>query len=185
VAVYVNDSHVPGDGGKVWKHLDANCSLLAERAKAGYAIKRVRNIDHGRAPGSSLRRRCPICFQDGPAIEDAPSLAWLEQARRRQQADPSAVAWTYDLMWPARMASQVGMATDLHGRLASRWRGTCKGRLVGADSIPWLYDAIRAGCADQIALKVEAFPSRESALEAERRLRERKRREGWQVSSDR
>jgi hypothetical protein len=113
-----------------------------------------------------------------------PFPAWLEGAKRLEQKRP-AVAWTYDLMYPRKRLAQVGMASRLYERLLSRWRGTCAGRLSGRDSIPWYYDLMEADPRVELVLDAEGYPSRADALAAEQQLRERKRREGWQVSSDR
>jgi hypothetical protein len=60
VAVYINEGHVPKDGGKPWKHLDPRCpKLLALEARA-YVAKRVLNIDGSKPIERHVRRRCPI-----------------------------------------------------------------------------------------------------------------------------
>jgi hypothetical protein len=183
MAIYINQGHVPDGGGLPFKHLDGHCPLLTDRAEAGYAVKRVRNVDRAAKDGEGIRRRCPVCFADGSALTDAAVPRWLAEAKSAQSQNPEAF-WTYDLMWPAKRASQVGMATHLHDRLASRWRGTCAGRLSGTDSIPWLYDAIREGRADEVELVVTPYASRAEALAAEQELRAEKRARGWHVSSD-
>jgi hypothetical protein len=184
MAVYINEGHVPEDSGPPWKHLDGHCPLLVERAEAGFTAKRVRNRDRMASTATSTRRRCPVCFDDGPPLADVAPPAWLGQARAAEAAQPGAY-WTYDLSWPARRAAQVGMATHLAARLTSRWRGTCAGRLTGNDSIPWLYDATRENRSHEIELHVAFYETRADALAAEGELRTVKRAAGWHVSSDR
>jgi hypothetical protein len=77
------------------------------------------------------------------------------------------------------------MATRLHDRLRSRWRGTCAGRLTGRDSIAWYYDLLVADPHVELVLDAQPYANRDSALKAEAELRAAKRASGWQVSSDR
>jgi hypothetical protein len=175
---------MPADGGRPFKHLDARCVLLLEAEAQGHEVRRVRNADHGKPNENHARRRCPVCFSDGCPLPGIPRPNWLDEAKRLEAATES-VAWTYDLMWPTGKLSQVGMATKLHARLSSRWRGTCQGRLSGPDSIPWYYDLLVQDPAVELTLAATPYPTRELALEAESVLREQKRKDGWQVSSDR
>lgn len=184
VAVYINRGHRPADGGRPFKHLDARCDLLLEVASQGYEVARVRNVDRARPPHERERRRCPVCFCEGGPLTGVPRPRWLDDARTLEST-VQAVAWVYDLMWPPAMVSQVGMASKLYERLARRWRGTCQGRLDGTDSIPWYYDLLVQNPWVELTLVAIPYDSRDTALEAEVALREEKRRDGWQVSSDR
>jgi hypothetical protein len=183
VAVLINDQHRPEDGGKPWKHLDGDCPLLLRRAAAGFSIRRVPNSDHGKPAESHIRRACLVCFQPGEPLGGIQPPAWLAEARRLEQGS-DAVAWVYNLQHPYRKVAQVGMATNLHSRLKSRFTATLAGRFDKADNIPWYYDLLAAKSEDEPVLNATPFPSRAAAREAERDLRDKLRAEGWSVTSD-
>jgi hypothetical protein len=108
---------------------------------------------------------------------------WLMKARRLEASKRTGTAWVYNLFDPGRHDAQVGMASDLHARLSSRWRATCKGGFV-QDGIPWLNDRLVEDAAFVPTLDAHPYPDAASALAAETTLRARLRAEGWHVSSD-
>ncbi len=175
MAVYINSGYAEGDGGPELKHLSRHCRILCEREQASFKVRRVTNAKRE-------RRRCSECFFEGGPLDVGGEPDWLVSARDRETSEAVA-AWTYDLSWPEGKCAQSGMATHLYSRLRSRWVATCKGRLSEPDSIPWLYDLLRAGRGGEVVLDVVEYDSREQAVENERLLRARRVREGWDDSS--
>jgi hypothetical protein len=182
MAVYINEGHTPADGGKPWKHLNGSCPRLLELEREGYSKKRVKNVDHKKPAALHLRRRCPVCFEEPEGL-NLPEPAWLRKADKMEREKMKGTYWVYNLHDPKLKDAQVGMASNLASRLRSRWKATCSAGFV-PDAIPWLYERLKASKAYQPRLDVESFPSRASALAAERELRERLREKQWNVSSD-
>lgn len=135
--------HVPGDGGRAWKHLRGDCPLLKRRNGEGFEATKVRNPDARLLRERHRYRRCPECFTDEEALTIPNSPRWLERAAILERAAPSAAFWTYVLRDPASRHVQVGMATHLTRRLRSRWLATLKSRFATSDAIPWLHDRLR------------------------------------------
>jgi hypothetical protein len=144
VGVWINEAHLPGDGGKPWKHGDPHCPRLQQRARAGFPIRKVRNPDNRKPVEQHVRRRCdvPGCFDPREKLRgrQIPDPAWLRKARGLEHARPASTWWVYLLSDSARKQFQVGKAKDLHQRLRSRFRATLKGGFDRADGIPWLHD---------------------------------------------
>src|SRR5919108_1450475 len=122
------------------------------------------------------RRRCPVCFEEGPPLGPRPEPEWLREARERSA---SARAWVYSIELPAARRAQVGFASDLYGRLRSRWHATLKGRFGESDAVPFLYNALLEGRGGEIRVDMRPFHSEGEARAAEARLRADKERAGW------
>jgi hypothetical protein len=181
-SIYVNESAPAAPSGRPRKHQRRRCTQLVAPQGEGFAVCSIPNPDSRLADVREHRlERCPECFRPGPPLGPLPQPAWLSDAERLVAARPVA-AWVYDLHDPVTRATQIGMASNLVQRLRSRWRATCAGRW-GVDAVPWLYDLLAEGHGDRVRLAAQPFESREVALAAERRLRDARRADRWEVSS--
>jgi hypothetical protein len=180
MAVYVNVGFAPPDGGKEWKHLDARCPLLRERAEEGFPITRVRNVDDRRPTEQHLRRRCPACFVERPPLPPRPTPGWVLAASDPAYHPREGIAWVYDIMCEPGRLSLVGMSSNLAQRLQAHWRSVLAG---GFPSLWWYHDMLRDDPNAELTWTAEPFPRRR-VRRAERERRRQKRAAGWQVTSD-
>lgn len=184
MAIYINEGHTPEDGGKPWKHLNGSCPRLIECEQRGYPKIRAKNVDDKKPVELHVRRRCPICFKEPQAIRVSGEPGWLRRARELEATKAGGTYWVYNLSDPERKDAQVGMASNLATRLASRWKASLANGFV-QDSIPWLNERLQSDSSYEPRLDVERLGSRSAALAREAELRNTLRTSGWHVSSDR
>lgn len=181
--IYINRHHIPADRGLPYKHLTRTCPALVATGEHGFAIAHVKNDDHKKPESQHIRRRCPHCFRPAaPVTTTAPvPPRFLDDARRLGAAHPDAF-WVYNLHDATRRDAQVGMATDLHARLRSRWTASLKPGF-NQDGIPWLNAYLTTNPGYQPTLTATAHPTKPEALAAEKALRAKLLSEGWNVTS--
>jgi hypothetical protein len=180
-SICVDDGAPPGSSSRSWKHLRRRCRLLVAREREGFAVRSIPNPDNRLvAPREQRLERCPECCQHRPPLGALPPPAWSTDVERLISARPVS-AWVCDHD-PVGRATQIGMASNLVQRLRSRRRATCRNRW-GVDAVPWLCDLLVDGSGDRVRLAAQPFESREVALAAERRLRDARRADRWEVSS--
>lgn len=188
MGVWINVGHAPVDG-KPWKHGDPHCPKLQERDRAGFPIRKVKNVDHNKPLDQHVRRRCdsPGCF--GPRDQlrglDLREPSWLRRAHAMELLKPPGSYWVYLLSDPTRQLFQVGKAANLYERLRSRFRATIRGGFHRPDGIPWLHDRLVDDLAYEPSFEALNYPTELEALEGERTLRHELREAGWYDSSDR
>jgi hypothetical protein len=117
---------------------------------------------------------CPSCLYHGGPI----TIDWK---RLMDALRPPASSGVYDIADRTNRICQIGSG-DVRDRVESRLKATCRGRLA-PDSIWWLYDMFNEGRSP--AIDVLELELNEAPGAAEDRWRDRRRREGWQVSSTR
>lgn len=182
MSIHVNVGYPPAPNGKEWKHLRRTCPELVAREQAGYRVKSdIPNTDrkYGEETRLHKRERCPVCFVASIRVFPAhPRPVWLVEAQELERSKAPGTHWVYEVICRTDSAVQVGEAKNLFSRLSERWAASCRGRW-GDDCIPWLYDLLEEGRADQVELAAHRFPTKEAALAAEKRIRAQRKREGW------
>ena len=119
--------------------------------------------------------RCPKCFfEGGPLVREL----WWEGWETGLNGQRFGV---YDIRDEERRICQIGSGI-IKSRVRSRLKATYAGRFGHADSIWWLYDMLRGKRLPTLA--VVPVKDGEPLAEAESRWREKRRRAGWQVSSN-